>query len=62
MSSKTKAEYLIQRDYGTRRKHLWVNCTTMFDYGSAKAYIEDSACRGKYRILRREVTDWEVVK
>lgn len=58
---KTKAEYLIQRDYGSGRKHLWINCSTACDYGSAKAYVEDSAFRGKFRILKREVTDWEVV-
>lgn len=61
-SKKVKTEYLIQRDYGTRRKHLWINCTTACDYGSAKAYIEDCACKGKFRILKREVTDWEVLK
>lgn len=62
MSTKTKTEYLIQRDYGTHRKHKWVNCITIHDYESAKAYIEYSACRDKYRILKREVTDWEVVE
>ena len=32
MSTKTKTEYLIQRDYGTERNHKWVNCITMYDY------------------------------
>lgn len=62
MSTKTKTEYLIQRDYGTERNHKWVNCITIYDYESAKAYIEYSACRDKYRILKREVTEWEVVE
>ena len=62
MTPKTKTEYLIQRDYGTRRKHLWVNCTTEYDYEKAKAYIDSSAHTVRCRILKREVTDWEVVE
>lgn len=62
MNSKTKTEYLIQRDYGTECNHLWLNHSTMCNYENAKAYTERSACRGKYRILKREVTDWEVVQ
>ena len=58
---RTKTEYLIQRDYGTRRKHLWMNWSIVCNYGNAKSCIEKSANRGKLRLLKREVTDWEVV-
>ena len=47
MSTKTKTEYLIQRDYGTERNHKWVNCITMYDYECARSYIEYSALRDK---------------
>ena len=57
MSTKTKTEYLIQRDYGTERNHKWENCITMYDYECARSYIEYSARRDKIRILKREVTD-----
>ena len=62
MSTKTKTEYLIQRDYGTERNHKWENCITMYDYECARSYIEYSARRDKIRILKREVTEWEVVE
>lgn len=62
MSTKTKTEYLIQRDYGTHRKHLWINITTTTDYNYTKAYIKENAFKCKLRILKREVTEWEVVE
>ena len=47
---------LINADSGEK---TWLTPKYIID---ALAYIEYSACRDKYRILKREVTEWEVVE
>jgi hypothetical protein len=62
LNKKRRKEYLVQRQYGKKKRNLWVNCHRTTELELAEYYIDKTIDPEKHRILEREVSEWQEVK